>query len=363
MGPAYDSRERDRKGPGRRLPGWGLWATLAALAAAGALYAWLAPGGLAGLGDGRLLWRRLALPLLRTVAFLAAGLLAGQLIEALGWTRRLGFLAAPLMRWARLPLQAATAFTASFVSGVAANAMLATSWEEGRLSTRQLVMANLLNAGLPAFFLHLPTTLFVAYALLGWPALVYHGVILVSALLRTLGVILAGRIMFTLPEARAAGAVTDPAGKPLDWAALGRAFLARLRRMLLIVLPVYVVIFLLAQGGFFRWLTHALVGVVDARAVPLEAMSVVVFAAVSEFTSGLAAAAALLESNGLSWSAVVIALLIGNLVATPVRALRHQLPHYMGIYSPATGVKLLLVGQSVRVVSVALLMIIFALLS
>ena len=39
------ARNTTARAPGRRLPGWGLWATLAALAAAGALYAWLAPGG------------------------------------------------------------------------------------------------------------------------------------------------------------------------------------------------------------------------------------------------------------------------------------------------------------------------------
>ena len=49
--------------------------------------------------------------------------------------------------------------------------------------------------------------------------------------------------------------------------------------------------------------------------------------------------------------AFALALIIGNVVAFPIRALRHQLPHYMGIFSPRMGVELLLMGQGLRVVS------------
>ena len=37
----------------------------------------------------------------------------------------------------------------------------------------------------------------------------------------------------------------------------------------------------------------------------------------------------------------VLALLAGNVLAFPLRALRHQLPHYMGIYAPRTGLQIL----------------------
>jgi hypothetical protein len=87
---------------------------------------------------------------------------------------------------------------------------------------------------------------------------------------------------------------------------------------------------------------------------------VVVFAVVAEFNSGFAAAGALMHSGGLDFKSVVLALLIGNMVATPVRALRHQLPHYMGIYSAGLGLKLLTIGQGLRVASVLLVTILYA---
>jgi hypothetical protein len=47
-----------------------------------------------------------------------------------------------------------------------------------------------------------------------------------------------------------------------------------------------------------------------------------------------------------------MALLIGNILAFPVRALRHQLPRYIGIFSPRMGTQILLMGQGFRIASI-----------
>ncbi len=338
-----------------------LWLLLGGLTLAGLGYvAWAGPGELPAYLRPARLWHGLGWPLLKTLAFLSAGLLVGQLLEATGWTARLGVLAWPLVRQAHLPKEAGAAFSAAFASGVAANTLLYTSWQEGRLDKRQLIFANILCSSLPAFFLHLPTTFFVVYALLGRAALWYFGLALLAAILRTLAVVLVSR--WAAPP-RAVDAAA-PAAARRDWGELWadtwRKFQQRLRRMLLIVLPVYVVVFLLAGAGFFSWLSQAAAGLVTGLALPVEAMSVVVFAVVAEFTSGFAAAGALLQSGSLVMKQVVIALLIGNVIATPVRALRHQLPHYLGIYSPGLGAKLLAMGQGARVVSVVLVAVAYA---
>jgi hypothetical protein len=52
---------------------------------------------------------------------------------------------------------------------------------------------------------------------------------------------------------------------------------------------------------------------------------------------------------------MVIALLLGNIIAFPIRALRHQLPRYMGIFSPKMGLQLLLSGQVFRILSLVLM--------
>ncbi len=341
-------------------PGRGLWITLGALVLAGGLYLALAPVLPPGLARPSLWWHRMVLPLCKTLAFIAGGLLVGQIIEGLGWTARLGVLVWPLVKRARLPQEAGVSFSAAFASGVAANSLLYTSWQEGRLDKRQLVLANLLNASLPAYFLHLPTTFFVVYALLGHVALMYFALTLLASLLRCLGVIVLSRVL--LPPSQALPDQATAAPKP--WRQVLREtwpkFLGRLKRLLLIILPVYLAIFVLAQGGFFTWLGQALARWISSQVVSVEAMSVVIFGVMTEFTSGFAAAGALLHSGSLGAKEIVIALLIGNILATPVRALRHQLPHYMGIYSPGLGSKLLLMGQGARVLSVLVVALLFA---
>lgn len=340
--------------------GKGLWLALAALALAGGVFLLVQEGALAGAWETERLWRGLFKPLISSAAFIAGGLLAGQLIEGLGFSARLGVLVWPLIRRAHLPQEAGAAFSAAFASGVTANTLLYTAWQEGRLDKRQLVMANLLNAALPAYFLHLPTTFFVVYALLGNVALVYFGLTLLAALLRTLGVVLLSRIMLPARDPGRECVNCQRPGWRALWASTWPKFHTRLRRMLLIVLPVYVVFYLLAQAGFFAWLSKGAARWAASSLVPVEAMGVVVFAVVAEFNSGFAAAAALLQAGSLTFKQVVLALILGNLVATPVRALRHQLPHYMGIYAPGLGVQLLSIGQASRVLSVALVGALYA---
>jgi hypothetical protein len=51
--------------------------------------------------------------------------------------------------------------------------------------------------------------------------------------------------------------------------------------------------------------------------------------------------------------------LIGNVLAFPIRALRHQLPRYIGIFSPKMGTQLLLMGQGFRVSSIIIMGVIY----
>jgi hypothetical protein len=46
-------------------------------------------------------------------------------------------------------------------------------------------------------------------------------------------------------------------------------------------------------------------------------------------------------------------------VAFPVRALRHQLPHYAGVFKPKLGAQILLLGQLFRVMSLLAVLAVF----
>ena len=91
----------------------------------------------------------------------------------------------------------------------------------------------------------------------------------------------------------------------------------------------------------------------------MESLSVVILSFAAEFTSGFAAAGALLDAGVLTVKQTVLALLIGNILAFPIRALRHQLPRYIGIFSPKMGTQLLLMGQGLRVTSIIMMGVLY----
>jgi len=299
--------------------------------------------------------KRLVVPLLRLTFFIAVGLFVGNLIESFHWTHHLGRIARPLLRWGHLSDQSAVAFMAAFFSGVTANTLLMNAHQDGKLTRRELYFSNLVNA-FPSYFLHLPTTFFILLPLVRAAGVYYLALTLLAALGRTFGALAVSRLVLPPPSPSAAPAADPPepqARKDL-FKDMWRKFRRRLLRVLRWTLPIYTLFFLLNHWGLFDWMELALARVFPYRIIPVEALSVVVFQVTAEFTAGAAAAGALMDAGTLTVKGTVLALLIGNVIATPVRALRHQLPYYMGIYTPKTGLSLLVVSQAVRVVSVVL---------
>lgn len=299
--------------------------------------------------------RHLFVPLVRMLGFILVGLAAGQIIETLGWTRNLAFVARPLFTFSRLGDRCGAAFTTAFFSGVTANAMLVEHYNEGRITRAQLFLTNFINQ-LPAFFLHLPTTFFIVVPLTKTAGLLYFGLTLSAAVLRTTLLAIGGRICLPpLSEAvpqPPAGVHDRPARQPADLlTVLRRKLPRRMLNIVIYVIPIYIAVFLLNRMGLFAFAREWLARFVLTAVVPVESLTVVVLSFVAEFTSGFAAAGALLDAGVLNVKQTVLALLTGNILAFPIRALRHQLPHYMGIFKPRMGTQLLIAGQLLRVAS------------
>ncbi|MDJ0784172.1 MAG: nucleoside recognition protein [Desulfosarcinaceae bacterium] len=306
--------------------------------------------------DASQLARRLLLPMARLIGFIALGLVVGQAIEAAGWTRRMAALTGPLFRLSRLGPQCGAAFSAAFFSGAAANGMLLEFYETERITRRQLFLANLMNQ-VPVYFLHLPTTLFIVLPMTGRAGVIYFGLTATALVVRTLAVALYGRS--TLPPLAEVvplpgkGQHTCGPAKTI-WAAVRQRLPGRIQRIVVYVVPIYIAVFLAHSIGYFDAARHWMARFIVTSVLPVEAMSMVILGFAAEFTSGFAAAGAMLTAGVLTVKQTALALIIGNVVAFPIRALRHQLPHYMGIFSPRLGVELLLMGQGVRVASLLL---------
>jgi len=338
-------------------------------------------------------WPELLRPLTRMLAFLGAGLVAGLAVEGMGWSAWLAAAVRPLMRFGRLRDASGAAFATAFFSGTAANAMLMNAWRDGRLGEREMRLSYLVNTGLPVFLLHLPTTFFVVVPMTRSAGAIYLALNAFAAILRTLAVLAWTRATLlpapantgVSPDATTdanpdAGPNTGPDAGPdagpdtVPTKATAQpgisngvrntnrttpekiltAFRNRFWRIITITVPVYLLMYALNQTGVFEHLRDMAAHWVVTGLLPVEAVSVVVFAVAAEFTSGIAAAGALLDAGTLTTQQAVLALVLGTIVATPIRAIRHQLPSHAGVFTPRLGLIMLLQSQFLRVGSLLL---------
>lgn len=295
----------------------------------------------------------LLFPLGRLLMFIFLGLIFGQIIESTGWTKNLAVVAGPMFRYGNLGMRCSAAFTTAIVSGVAANAMLLGYYKDELISRRQLYLANFINQ-LPAYFLHLPTTFFIVVPLTGRAGLVYFGLTLAATLLRTFLFVLYGH--FVLPgDSDISGAEEslerEDKSRLSVIESIRKKIPGRITTIAVWVLPIYTIVFLLNQLGIFTKVNQLLNNYFVVGFVPIEALSVVILSFAAEFTSGFAAAGAMLDAGVITVKQTVIALIVGNIMAFPLRALRHQLPRYIGIFSPRMGTQILLMGQGFRIAS------------
>lgn len=314
-----------------------------------------------------ILWNGLFWPLLRLTFFISVGLLAGNLIESLQWTRYAAKLAEPLARRARLKDVSAASFTMAFFSGVTANTMLSEAHDKGVISDRELILSNLFNS-LPTYFLHLPTIFFIAAPFIGPAAAIYVGLTALAAVIRTMAIVFAGKFLLPpLPEGCLPCRLKEMEERRDTRSAFAKTwkrFRKRLPKVLYLTCPIYTLFFVLKQLGLFAWLESLMAGGAGLFTfLPPEALSIVAFHMAAEFTAGLAVASALIADTALTQTQVILALMLGNVLSSPVRAFRHQFPYYAGIFRPRMAFRLILCNQLLRCLTIALVGAAYALIA
>jgi len=313
-----------------------------------------------------MLWQGLGWPLLRLVFFISIGLMIGNLIESLNWTHGVARMASPFVRIAHLSDITGASFSMAFFSAVTSNTMLSEAYEQKKITKQELIFANLFNS-LPTYFLHLPTLFFLAVPLIKGVAFVYVGLTFFAAFLRTVCILVVGRIVLPgnkehcvtcrLEENR-----VSSLSQAFDKAWL--RFRKRIKRILVITVPIYTAVFILSRFGMFTLLEEGLAQHVKFLAwLHPESLGVVALQLTAEISAGLAAAGALLDNGSLESRQVVLALLAGNVLSSPMRAVRHQFPFYAGVFQPRLAAELITYNQIFRTGSIILVGIFYYFLS
>lgn len=313
-----------------------------------------------------MLWQGLGWPLLRLVFFISLGLMIGNLIESLNWTHGVARLASPVVRVAHLSDITGASFSMAFFSAVTANTMLSEAYEQGKITKQELIFSNLFNS-LPTYFLHLPTLFFLAVPLLKGVAFIYVGLTLFAAFLRTVCILLVGRVVLPANKEHCVTCRLEENRVGSLSQALHKAWLRfqkRISRILLVTVPIYTAVFILNRIGMFTLLEQWL-----AQHVKLlvwlhpESLGVVALQLTAEISAGLATAGALLDNGSLEVRQAVLALLVGNVVSSPMRAMRHQFPFYAGVFQPKLAAELITYNQVFRTGSIILVGIFYYFLS
>jgi hypothetical protein len=302
-----------------------------------------------------LLWQELGYPLARLLIFISIGLMVAGFIEALNWTRKMSVIAAPMIRFGHLSDLTGAAFSMAFFSGVAANTMLSEAYDKGQLSKKELLLANMFNS-LPAYFLHLPTTFFLTLPLIKGAAFIYVGLTLSAALFRTVGIAVLSHFLLD-PEQLSEGQKKREVERVSFQVAAQRTlarFKKRINKIIRLTLPIYIVFFWLSDAGMFQRLENFLAGHLTWLSwLSPKAISIIALQIAAEFSAGLVAAGALLQDGTMTSQEIILTLLIGNILSSPIRAARHQFPYYAGIFKPRLALQLIIFNQSFRAFSIA----------
>ncbi len=307
------------------------------------------------------LWQKLIWPLCRLLMFISVGLIVANIIESLNWTRRISVIARPLVKLGHFSERVGAAFSIAIISGVAANTMLAEAYDKNQLNKKELILANLFNS-LPTYFLHLPTMIVITLPLIKGAAFIYVGITFAAAILRTFAIVLASR--FILPKPQASVDIVSAEQKKQGWSDITRKtwrrFKKRIKKITIFTVPIYVAIFIMNRLHFFALLESSMAEHLDF--IPWlspQAMGIIALQFAAELTAGLAAAGALLQDNILSYREIIIALLVGNILSSPLRAVRHQFPYYAGIFKPRLALTLIAANQAFRIFSLIIAAVLY----
>jgi hypothetical protein len=299
------------------------------------------------------LWHDLIWPLFRLLGYVSISLFIANLIESLNWTSKIAALARPLLRIGNLSDIPSASFTMALFSGISANTLLAEAYEQNNISKKELVLANLFNS-MPAYFLHLPTISFITAPMIKGATIIYVGITFGAAILRTFTILLISRFILPNPERKNAIQVEGPKEDARGWRAILQKsrtrFKKRIRSIIYFTIPIYIVVFWLHKAGIFTSMEKLMATYFSSLPwLTPQSMGVITLQIAAEFTAGLAAAGALLQAGNMTYREIILALLVGNILSSPIRAVRHQFPYYAGIFKPTMAAELIFYNQLFRI--------------
>lgn len=293
------------------------------------------------------------------VPYMIVGVILAELFVELGWIEKIGFLVLPLTKFAHLRNECGVSFLTAFASPAAANASLKHLYDEELIDERELIISSILNS-FPSIIMHWRTLLPVLVPLLGVTGLIYIGLLTLVGFIKTTIVLFMGHFMLDEkpdnPNIEQTSRSSFPDAFRLS---IGRSK-KTLGRILGVMIPTTIVVFILIDMGLFDALATHLQAISEYLPVPASGLPIIA----AQFASKIAAytiAGNMLTEGILSSRDIVVTLLVGKILSS-ITTIRILAPYYMGIFGPRLGLKVMLLSALLRegiLIVITLLLIMF----
>ncbi|WP_342591047.1 nucleoside recognition domain-containing protein [Methanohalophilus levihalophilus] len=283
--------------------------------------------------------------LIKVIPPIIIGVLVMDFVVEMGWVKKIGFIASPLMRFGHLREEIGLSFITSFGSSAAGNSMIARLHDDNHIDRRETIVATMVNS-FPSSIVLSRDLLPVVVTLLGTTGLIYLGIVILIGFLKTLMALLAARFLLTprsfeeIHYHREKISYREGVSKTL------RRSKPSLTRITLTLIVVSILVFQLMETGIFDWIASImresfLVGYVPAEGLPIIA---------GWFASNIAAytiAGNLMTADILSTRDIILALLVGRVLASIPR-IKSMMPYYVGIFRPNLGIRIMFVSLAMQ---------------
>lgn len=307
----------------------------------------------------------------RVLIIMFVSLYVSQVLIEAGLFKKLEFMGRPLARLANLPHESGVTFLASFGSVLAGNTIVAKLYQEGKIDRSQTLLTALLNTTpvyvKETFTYQIP----VMIPLLGIKVgLLYFLTFIVSGIIKTLFVIVYGRMRLKGPES--AERSVDPNFANTDMTTqrkfrrkFGEVFVLAFtsqRKIFLKISTIFILttftIFLLINNGVITGLVDYVRPLTDFFKLPPSCVLPISTYMFSPLV-GATSLGAMLKDGILSDLQGITACVLGSLLMLPIFTLRYSFARYTSIFGFSLGSSILLVSTSLGILSRGAFLLLF----
>lgn len=295
----------------------------------------------------------------RVLIIMFVSLYASQVLIEAGLFKKLEFMGRPLARLANLPHEAGVTFLASFGSVLAGNTIAAKLHQEGKIDRSQTLLTALLNTTpvyvKETFTYQIP----VMIPLLGFKVgLLYFLTFIVSGIIKTLFVIVYGRIRLKGPESAEHSVDPNSANTGMTTKRkFGEVFVlafTRQRKIFLKISAIFIlttfIIFLLINNGVTTGLVDYVRPLTDFFKLPPSCVLPVSTYMFSPLV-GATSLGAMIKDGILTDLQGITACVLGSLLMLPIFTLRYSFAKYTSVFGFSLGSSIMLVSTGLGMLS------------